>query len=254
MLSFAHSFGRMRVIFVFAAPLFLLFFSGAQQAAAQTIPSAIAPLAAAGLPQPGQLPSSVPPPAPQNQNGIPDVLKLPATITAPPLTVGGKFDYRIVQTFGLRGIIGATIGTSFAQGTTTPYEWGGGVEGFAKRYASAFGGTISRQTFAFVLESAFHEDPRYFPADGQPKKARFLNVLKQVVICKTDRGRSSFAYARIASAFAAGQFVNTWQPNSDDSVTDGLERGLFSLSGDLTYNLLQEFFPFTRPRSLRHRH
>lgn len=254
MLSFAHSFARMRVIFVFAAPLFLLFFSGYQPAAAQSVLSAIAPLAAAGLPQPGQLPSSVPPSDPQNQNGIPDVLKLPATITAPPFTVGDKFDYRIVQTFGLRGLIGAAIGTGFAQGTTTPYEWGGGMEGFGKRYASAFGGNLSRQTFAFVLESAFHEDPRYFPADGEPKKARVLNALKQVVICKTDQGHSSFAYARIASAFAAGQFVNIWQPNSNDSVTDGLERGLFSLSGDLMYSLVQEFMPFARPRSLRHRH
>jgi hypothetical protein len=46
------------------------------------------------------------------------------------------------------------------------------------------------------------------------KKARLLNALKQVIICKTDSGHSSFAYARVASDFGAGQFVNLWQPAS----------------------------------------
>jgi hypothetical protein len=228
----------------------LVLFLG-QLAAAQTMPLGIAPLAHRP-PEPGQLP----PPKDQqgNQQNVPDALKLPPTISAPPFTVRDKFDYRIVQSFGLRGALGAAVSSGFGQGTNTPYEWGGGVEGYAKRYASAFGGNISRQTFAFVLESALHEDPRYFPAEGKQFQVRFLNAMKQVVVCKTDQGHSSFAYARVLSAFAAGQFVNVWEPNSNDGIGDGFERGLFSLSGDFAYNLLQEFFPFTRPRSLRHRH
>jgi hypothetical protein len=233
----------------------LLFFLGSECPGlnAQTVPlELVAPLAAAGLPQPGQLQDSQPPV--DKQKNIPDVLRLPKTLSAPPFTVADKFDYRVVQTFGLRGLLGAAVSSSFGQGTTTPYEWGGGMEGYGKRFGSAFLGNLSRQSFNFVLESALKEDPRYFPAEDETKKQRLLNAMKQVVVCKTDAGHSSFAYGRVASAFAAGQFVNTWQPNSNDAVTDGLERGVFSLAGDLAYNLMQEFFPFTRPRSLRHRH
>ncbi len=199
--------------------------------------------------KPGQLPSS----QPQQQN-VPDALKLPNTISAPPFTMADKFDYRVVQTLGLRGLMGSAIGATIGQAAGSPSEWGGGVEGFAKRYASGFAGNLSRQSFAFVLESALHEDPRYFPSEGEPLKVRFMNSLKQIVVCKTDAGHSSFAYGRVISAFGAGQLVNTWQPASTGSVDKGLARGVYGLGADFAYNLAQEFFPFTRPRSLRHRH
>ncbi len=197
-------------------------------------------------PQPGQL-------APTQQN-IPDVLRLPRTMSAPPFTLADKFGYRIIQSVGFRGLFGSLVGASIGQATGSPYSWGGGVEGFAKRYASGLGGNISRQSFAFLLESGLHEDPRYFPSEGEPFKVRALNALKQVVVCKTDAGHSSFAYARVISSFGAGQLINTWQPQSNASVGDGLLRGFYGLGADLAYNFAQEFFPFTRPHSMRHRH
>jgi hypothetical protein len=199
--------------------------------------------------QPGQLPSPQPP-----QQNVPDALKLARTMSAPPFTVGDKFDYRVVQTLGFRGLVGSLVGAAIGQGAGSPYEWGGGVEGFAKRYASGLAGNFSRQSFAFLLESALQEDPRYFPSEGQLLKVRFMNSLKQVIVCKTDAGHSSFAYARVISSFGAAQLVNTWQPASTGSVNRGLVRGFYGLGADFAYNLAQEFFPFTRPRSLRHRH
>jgi hypothetical protein len=181
--------------------------------------------------------------------------QLPNTIAAPPLTVADKFDYRIVQTFGLRGFLGATIASGIAQGYDTPSEWGQDFPGFAQRYATAFAGNLSRQVFAFGIESALHEDPRYFPLEGGHSfQERTLNSLKQVIWTRTDNGGSSFAYGRIASAFGSGQMVNIWLPGSDNSFGDGLVRFGLTMSADAGYNLLQEFIPFTRPRSLRHRH
>src|SRR5579884_410312 len=124
-------------------------------------------------PQPGRLPTA-----------DAGAMTLPNTMSAPPFTVADKFDYRIVQSFGLRGLGGSLIGAAIGQGRGSPYEWGGGVEGFAKRYVSGLGGNMTRQGFAFVLESALHEDPRYFPSEASPKKARLVNALKQVVTCK----------------------------------------------------------------------
>src|SRR5579875_1053062 len=194
-------------------------------------------------PQPGQLPGA-----------DAGAMKLPNTVSAPPFSVRDKWDYRIVQTIGLRGCGGAFIGATIGQADGSPREWGGGVEGYAKRYASGFAGNLSRQGFAFVLESALHEDPRYFPSESSPGKARLINALKQVVTCKTDSGDSSIAYARVASAFGSAFLVNTWQPNSTGTSSAALRRGFYGLGGDLAYNLMQEFIPFTRPRSLRHRH
>lgn len=179
-------------------------------------------------------------------------MSLPDSLSAPPLTVGGKLGSRVIQSFGIRGIVGAAVGAGFGQALGTPYEWGGGMEGFGKRYASNFGGNLARQTFSFALESALHEDPRFFPSSSPLFKNRLFNSVKQVFLSKTDSGHTSFAYGKVISAFAAGQLINTWQPASNGKVSDGLERGVISLGGDLSYYLLQEFFPFTRSKHFRH--
>lgn len=198
-------------------------------------------------PQPGQ---TAPPPQ-QQPNSLEN---LPNTVSAPPFTVLDKFDYRVVQSLGLRGFGGAAISAAIGQARNSPHEWGQGISGYAERFGSGFAGNFSRQTFAFVLESAFHEDPRYFASEDKSKKERLLNALKQVIICKTDSGKSEFAYARVISEFGAGQFTNVWQPKSTGSVSAGFTRAFIGLGGDAAYNLMQEFFPFTRPHSLRHRH
>jgi hypothetical protein len=149
--------------------------------------------------------------------------------------------------------VGALFGAAIGQADNSPHEWGQGVHGFAERYGSGLAGNVSRQTFAFVLESSFHEDPRYFPSEDRGKKYRALNALKQVIICKTDSGKSEFAYARIFSQFGGAQFDNIWQPPSTGSFGHGIERGFIGLGADAAYNFMQEFLPFTRPHSLRHR-
>lgn len=184
---------------------------------------------------------------PRKQPGQPST---PATV--PPLTVGEKFNYRVVGSFGVRGVFGNLTGAAIGQAMNTPGEWGQGWGAYGKRYASGLAGTLSRQVFAFTLESAFHEDPRYFPSTEKSNRARMRNVLKSVIITHTDSGDTQFAYARVISAFGAGQFVNTWQPRSTGHVSDGLERAVIILGVDAGFNLLQEFVPFTRPKALRH--
>ncbi len=176
---------------------------------------------------------------------------LGSTMSAPPLATGDKFEYRIVQSFGFRGVAGAAFGGLIGQATNTPSEWGQGVGGYGTRFASGFGSNLARQSMAFALETTLHEDPRYFPSTEKGFKSRIKNVLLQTVVTRTDSGGQRFAYSRIASAFGAGQLVNTWSPNSNSTVQDGLVRGLISLGGDAGYNFLQEFVPFLRPKSLK---
>lgn len=180
--------------------------------------------------------------------------ELPHSVSAEPLTTGEKFDYRVVDTFGARGYLSAAFGAAVGQADGTPGEWGGGVKGYSLRYASGFGGTLTRQSMAFVMDTAFHEDSRYFPSKTRGFKARSWNALKQTFICKKDSGTTELAYSRIFSAVANAQLVNAWQPASTGSVGDGVRRAFIQFGSDAGMNLVQEFVPFTRPRSLRHRH
>jgi hypothetical protein len=186
------------------------------------------------------------PPAPQRQPG-----QLPTSASVPPLTIGEKFKYRVVGSFGLRGLLGNLVGAAIGQALNTPGEWGQGWGAYSERYASGLGGTLSRQVFAFTLESVLHEDPRYFPSQEKTKGARVRHLLKSVITTHTDSGETRFAYARVISAFGAGQLVNAWQPASNGHVSDGIKRGFIVLGVDAGFDAIQEFLPFTRPKPLR---
>lgn len=173
------------------------------------------------------------------------------TMKANPFTMHQKFEYRFLQTVGLHGYLGAAAGAAIGQARNVPHEWGQGAEGYATRYFSDFGTNLIRQSIAFGLEAGLHEDPRYFPSEEKDFKHRIKNVFLQTVVTRTDSGRATFAWARMASAFAAGAITNNWQPPSTDTPGRALTRGVIMLGGDLSYNFLQEFIPFIRPRAFR---
>ena len=196
------------------------------------------------VPQPGQV---------QQTAQTHQPLNLPNTPSVPPLTVRDKFKVRVVQSFGIRGFLGTALGAALGQATNTPGEWGQGWDAYAQRYASGFGNNLDRQVFAFTLESALHEDPRYFPSEDKRTVARIKNVITQIVVAKTDSGRNTFAYARVISAFGAAQLTNVWQPKSTGTFGQGLQRTAIIFSGDAAINLIQEFIPATRSAAFRHR-
>src|SRR4051812_28684042 len=66
------------------------------------------------------------------------------TLTARKLSPGRKFEYRVIQQFGIRGVLGSAVGAAIAQGFNTPEAWGSHWDGYGKRYASAFGLAMTR--------------------------------------------------------------------------------------------------------------
>ena len=82
--------------------------------------------------------------AAQNPANLP--AQVGPTMTATRLSVHEKFEYRIVQSFGLRGFAGAVVGAAIGQARDVPHEWGQEAGGYGTRYASGFGTNLSRQS------------------------------------------------------------------------------------------------------------
>jgi hypothetical protein len=170
-----------------------------------------------------------------------------------PLSVGAKFEYRVITTFGPTKIATIALYAGYDQLTNTPSEWKQGAEAYGKRYASEFGGVLARQTFAFTLESIGHQDPRYFPSKDKGFKNRMKNVIKYTFIAKSDAGRDQFAWARFGSAAGAAAVQNTWQPRSTDTAGNAMSTFAVTIAGDAAYNFLQEFIPRLRSKEFRNR-
>jgi hypothetical protein len=178
---------------------------------------------------------------------------IPAVENIVSYSVNQKLRYELTQSFGLHGLLGSALTAGVYQKTNTPSEWGGGLSGYGRRYASFLGTSGTRGVFAFALESSLHQDPRYFPSLQHGFRARFGSAIKQAFVVHTDAGAQQFAYARIFSAFGAAYMTNTWNPASNRSAWDGTHRAGFIIASDVGWNLIQEFVRFTRPKDLRHR-
>lgn len=184
----------------------------------------------------------------QNPADLPN--QVGPTLSAAPFDTHQKFEYRFLQTVGLHGYLGAAAGAGIGQGLDRPREWGEGWGAFFTRYASGYGTNLARQSVAFGLEASLHEDPRYFPSEDKRLGVRLKNALLQTVVARGDSGKERFAWARMGSAFAAGEISRAWQPSSAQGFNHGLVSASVMLGGDFGYNLLQEFVPFLRPRGL----
>lgn len=165
-----------------------------------------------------------------------------------PLSSSDKLKLRMLEIVDPEVLTGTAIAAGVEQIAHSPVEWGQGVEGYARRSASTLGGVVVRESLNFALESALKEDPRYFPLDGDSKKARLWNALKQTFLTRTDSGSTTVAYARITSAFATGQISRAWLPPSNKSVGDGFRTGGISIGVDAAVDVLYEFCPSTRPK------
>ena len=91
----------------------------------------------------------------------PQLEVLENTLTAKKMSVHEKFEFRVIETFGIRGLLGSAVG-------------------YGLQYGSSFGNAVSRQVFAFTLDSALHEDSRYFPSNEHGFGRRLKNIGKQV--------------------------------------------------------------------------
>jgi len=78
------------------------------------------------------------------------------------LDVSEKLTYHAANTYGPLALLGSAAYAGILQGLGTPREWGGGADAYGERLASTLAGAGIHGVLAFGLDSALHEDPRYF--------------------------------------------------------------------------------------------
>src|SRR5579872_4312555 len=67
--------------------------------------------------------------------------------------------------FGPRGFLMAGASTAIQHVRDVPKEWGPGVPGLGKRFASAFGHHLVKSTVSYGVAKVTHEDLRYYRSE-----------------------------------------------------------------------------------------
>src|SRR5437764_6933371 len=117
------------------------------------------------------------------------------------------------QLFGPRGVIFAGISTAIQHARHVPAEWGSGLAGFGRRYASAVGQHLVNASVHYGVAKALREDLKYYPSDTSGFGPRVKHALISTVwVRKTNRDSQTVAVSRFSGALAGGFVSKTWQP------------------------------------------
>ena len=161
---------------------------------------------------------------------------------APPMLAKQKFQLSIrsildpVSFLTVAGVAGAE------QYHNVFPEYGGGLEGYGKRYGAAFANHVSSTLLGkAVYPSIFHQDPRYFYKGKGSIKSRALYAISRAVIARGDDGQSKPNYSRVLGHFSAAAISNLYYPASDRGVSLVFFNGLAGIGENAASNLIREF-------------
>lgn len=123
-------------------------------------------------------------------------------------------------------------------------HYGGGLQGWAKRYGATLAGTESRRFIqTFALSTILHQDPRYFPSRQRKLVSRVWYSATRVVVTKNDSGDSTFNSSEILGALFTSALQNSYYPRHDRNFGDTMNRFGGALSSDAITDIVREFTP-----------
>lgn len=161
-----------------------------------------------------------------------------------PLTGRERWQYYVRATywspaavFGAAGpAIGAQIGNS-------PPEWGGGVKGYARRFASEFGNNIITNSIQSGLAALIKHEPRYVRSAKKGFLKRTGHALAFVFVTYNDDGKIRPAMANLLADYGGAFAQIAWYPSRYTVRGDGVRFGNLALGFNFIANLINEFTP-----------
>jgi len=132
-------------------------------------------------------------------------------------------------------------------------EFGQGVKGYFKRYASSFADqAIGNMLTEGVLPSLLHEDPRYFRQGKGSVLHRTGYALTRILVTRTDAGTNRFNFSEVVGNSLAVAISNIYYTQDREALDNAQRLGL-QLGTDAISNVLKEFWPDIKHRLFRHR-
>lgn len=159
------------------------------------------------------------------------------------LDVSGKLRYHAERTFGPGSMAMSGVKAGYSQMTDSPTEWGQGASGYGKRVGSSVASSGIRAVLAFGLDSALHQDPRYFRSDSSGVWPRTAHALRGTIVTRTDSGGETLSIWRLGSAYGAAFISNQWHPDRLNTTRHGFVGGSTRLGFDVAKNVISEFWP-----------
>ena len=169
---------------------------------------------------------------------------LPDAPSYTPMTSKEKFEGWAHHTYSADMLMGTVFDTLILQATGAYRDYGGGMQGFSKRYGTQLlsneaGSLFGRWLFPTIL----HQDTRYYPSKQTNVFDRMAYAASRAVITRSDDGRNVFNSSLLLTLLFTSALANGYKPNYDESFQATMANTFAGIGATAQINLLNEFWP-----------
>ena len=170
---------------------------------------------------------------------FPDIATSPA-----PLSPGEKFKLFVNQSISPAYIMTSGMSAAFGQWRDVPAAYGQGATGYFDRFGASMARGASSSFFGtYMLASALHQDPRFFPS-SHPRFWRSVKYsASRIAITRTDTGEQAFNSSYLGGTLLAESLANAYLPVSEQTAGKTFERFGTDLAWKFAGNMFKEYWP-----------
>jgi len=152
-----------------------------------------------------------------------------------------RFQRYVKDTIGPFRLLRTGAAAGIAQWRDAPEEWGQGMKGYGRRYASGLGQNLIQQTVTYGLDEAMGLDTGFQKSKREGFGPRFKDALLQNVTSRNRKGDRVVSVPRFAGIYTGAIVAReTWFPDRY-SYKDGIRNGTTTLLTGFGINLVREF-------------
>jgi len=179
---------------------------------------------------------------------LPNFLTVEDAEKLPPLTPGQKFKVVGTSLVDPSTFLIMAAWAGIEQATNTTPSYGQGAQGYAKRFATAYGDNAVENFMASaVLPSILHQDPRYYQLGHGGFWRRTGHAISRLIVTRSDSGTKEFNYSEIFGAgIAATISTYTYHPQSERTFSNVFNVWGTQMGYDAGTYMLKEFWPDLR--------
>jgi hypothetical protein len=160
------------------------------------------------------------------------------------LSNGQKFKLFVDNSGSVHTISWAVLGSAIAQADNSPTGYGQGWDGYAKRFGASMARQASSEFFGtFVIASALHLDPRFYPEVNPTLAHAAKYSVQRVFIMRNDEGRDVIGWSRLVGPLMSESLANVYWPERNRSVGDTFFRYGLDLATRAGGNMMREYWP-----------
>jgi hypothetical protein len=160
------------------------------------------------------------------------------------LSTGGKFKLFVNDSISLHTISWAVLSAAIGQADNSPTGYEQGWDAYAKRFGASMGTQASMNFFGeFVLASALHQDPRFYP-EIKPSFGQAVKYsVQRVFVTRNDDGKDVANWSGLVAPLMAEGLANVYYPDRNRTVGDTFLRYGWDLATRAGGNMFREYWP-----------